>query len=73
MRNMTEDEILVILKDKLDAFIKKGFELGTGLERPHLDEIILRVVNELIDKAIQTMKKESADIFITHSHHTEPG
>jgi len=58
MKYDLNDEILLNLKDKLDALIEKGNELAKDLSVNEQYSIMKRLIYEGIDKALQNIYKD---------------
>lgn len=63
MKYDIDDELIVYLKEKLDALIEEGNKLTKGLSVDEQYSLIKRVIFEGIETALQNIKKDGESKF----------
>jgi len=63
MKDHNQDVLAKNLEEKLDAFIQKGFALGRKLPIDERNDIIKKIINELVDNVIKGLREaEGCDL-----------
>lgn len=64
MENHNQDILTKNLEEKLDAFIQKGFVLGRKLPIEERNDLIKKLIDELVDNVVKGLR-EAEDVDFT--------